>query len=278
MRNGDVRLHYVVAGRGEPVVFLHGFPDFWYSWREQIPAVVDAGYRAVAPDLRGYNLSDKPAGIGRYGIEELVGDVGAILEECAGPVTLVGHDWGGVVAWLTAERRPQQVRRIVIVNAPRADRYVRELLKPTQLLKSWYVAFFQVPWLPERLMRVVGAGPAKRLLFGAATREDDESVRAAATRYEEAFPNARSFHAPIDYYRAAARPRRSFVSAPAHVEQPVLVIWGAKDPALNRRLADPGAGVRRIRIEVIEDAGHWVHIQRPAQVNRLLIDFLHAGQ
>src|SRR4051794_731441 len=146
-----VRLHYVEAGqRGRPaVVLLHGFPEFWYSWRNQIPALAAAGFHVIAPDMRGYNTSGKPPRVRDYRVETLVDDVVSLARQVGGRVHLVGHDWGGVVAWLTAMWRPDVVDRLAVLNVPHPVPYLREVRRGfVQLLRSWYVFFFQLPWLP----------------------------------------------------------------------------------------------------------------------------------
>jgi pimeloyl-ACP methyl ester carboxylesterase len=161
-----IRLHYVEAGTGPLVLLLHGFPEFWGSWRHQIPALADAGFRVLAPDLRGYNLSSKPAGVESYRVAELVGDVVGLIRHAGEErATVVGHDWGGAIAWATAMRRGERIHRLIILNAPHPAAYLRELRRPGQLLRSWYVFFFQLPLLPECLVRardyaLGGDGPA----------------------------------------------------------------------------------------------------------------------
>src|SRR5579884_3024966 len=149
-----VRLHYVEAGRGPLVVLLHGFPEFWYSWRHQIPALAAAGFRVLAPDLRGYNESDKPPGVAAYGLERVAGDVAALVRHAGERrAAVVGHDWGGGIAWWLAMHRPDVVGRLAVLNAPHPAAFRRELRTPGQLLRSWYVFFFQLPALPEWLFR-----------------------------------------------------------------------------------------------------------------------------
>ena len=151
-----IRLQAWEAGPpdGRAVVLLHGFPEFWYSWRHQIRFLADAGFRVIAPDLRGYNVSDKPPRVADYRIEPLVADVIGLIEQTTrGRDTLVGHDWGGIIAWFAAMRHPERIEKLVILNAPHAAAYLRELRRPSQLLRSWYAPFFQLPWLPERVMR-----------------------------------------------------------------------------------------------------------------------------
>jgi pimeloyl-ACP methyl ester carboxylesterase len=153
VETNGVRLHVVTAGPedGPLVVLLHGFPEFWYSWHNQIPALVEAGYRVVAPDMRGYNRSEKPSGVDAYHIDELVSDVAGLVrafDRESGHI--VGHDWGGLVAWQTAIDRPSVVDRLAVLNAPHPSKY-EEVIRTSlsQLRKSWYVFYFQLPFLPE---------------------------------------------------------------------------------------------------------------------------------
>ena len=275
---GDVRLHYVEAGVGPLVLLLHGFPEFWYGWRNQIPALVAAGYRVVAPDLRGYNVSDKPPGVDSYRSDLLVRDVARLIhvrgEERA---TIVGHDWGGIVAWFFAMSHPQMVGRLAILNAPHPDSMARALLSPLQWLRSAYVLFFQLPWLPEAALRA-GNGAALRWLFrtdplrpGAFTEEDID-------RYVAAFAQPGTLTAALNYYRAAVQ--RNWLDARQElrrIERPVLVIWGLQDRALGPELAEPDRRwVPDARVEYLPDASHWVQHDRPDRVNALLLDFLRS--
>src|SRR3712207_4521204 len=151
---GDVRLHYVEAGEGPPVLLLHGFPQFWYEWRHQISALVEAGFRIVAPDMRGYNLSDKPPGVRAYRVRLLARDVERLILACGEQTaTVVGHDWGAIVAWITAMCYPGRVGKLAILNVPHPARFLDGLLSPRQLLRSSYMFFFQIPWLPEQVIR-----------------------------------------------------------------------------------------------------------------------------
>jgi epoxide hydrolase 4 len=165
-RVGDgIRLHYVEAGEGPLVVLLHGFPEFWYGWRCQIPALAQAGLRVVAPDMRGYNLSDKPPGWRAYGIDLLTGDIADVIRDLGEErAYVVGHDWGAAVAYATAMRHPEVVRRLAILNAPHPARMLEGFRTLRQLRKSWYMFFFQLPVLPERALARDGFALAKRAL------------------------------------------------------------------------------------------------------------------
>jgi pimeloyl-ACP methyl ester carboxylesterase len=271
-----VQLHRVEAGRGPPVVLLHGFPEFSYGWRHQLPALAAAGMRAIAPDLRGYNRSPKPPRVCDYQIENVAADVVALVRrECGGRAHLVGHDWGGVVAWWIAMHHPDVVDRLAILNAPHPAAYLRALRRPAQLLRSWYVLLFQLPWLPEFLFRFDDFEILRRTFRtdparpGAFTDEDID-------RYAQAFSDRRSLTGAMNYYRAAFRagPRRMAASV-RPVEAPTLVIWGDRD-----RYIVPAAAtgvepwVRNLRVERLPRASHWVQHDEPGRVNELLVGFL----
>jgi epoxide hydrolase 4 len=270
-----VRLHYAAAGRGPAVLLLHGFPEFWYSWRRQLPALADAGFHAVALDLRGYNESDKPRGVRAYRTARLVEDVAAVIEQLGGAAHVVGHDWGGILAWRLAALRPELVRRLVIMNAPHPRRFRRELARrPAQWLRSSYALFFQLPWLPERLLAAgdfaLVERSFRRLPVSAAAFSDDD-----IQKYKQALSRPRALTAPLNYYRAALRYGRDLYAPPQQVTADCLIIWGQQDPFLSPRLAqglEPWAP--RSRVALIPEASHWVQNEAPQQVNSLLLDFL----
>jgi pimeloyl-ACP methyl ester carboxylesterase len=228
-----------------------------------------AGMRALAPDLRGYGRSPKPPRVRDYAINLLAGDVvDLIRRECGGRAHVVGHDWGGVIAWWLAMHHPDAVDRLVILNAPHPATYLRELRRsPAQLLRSWYILYFQLPWLPEWFIRSGDFAALRRLFRG----------RDAAA-YVAAFTDRRSLTAAINYYRAAFRAGpASMARAVRPVRAPTLVIWGDRDRYLVPQLADgleqwvPGVGVERL-----PSASHWVQHDEPARVNDLLIEFLRS--
>jgi pimeloyl-ACP methyl ester carboxylesterase len=268
-----VRLHYVEVGEGPLVVLLHGFPEFWFGWRRQIPALAAAGFRVVAPDMRGYNLSSRPAGVGSYDLDRLADDVaGLVAERGAERALLAGHDWGAAVAWWTAIRRPEVVERLAILNVPHPRRFLRGLRSPKQLARSWYMGFFQLPWLPERAL-------AARRYAGLRAAFADARPGAFAPgemdRYVEAWSQPGALTASVNYYRALARrsPRRT-LGALEPVRAPTLVIWGVHDRALGAELAEPDrADVPALQDVVRLDASHWVQLDEPERVNELLIEF-----
>jgi pimeloyl-ACP methyl ester carboxylesterase len=274
---GEVYLHYVEAGSGPLVVLLHGFPEFWYSWRYQIPALAKAGFRVVAPDMRGYNISGKPRGVKAYHIDKLTGDVAKLIEKLgAEKAVVVGHDWGAMVAWVFAMQYPQLLERLVILNVPHPVRLEKGLRTPQQLLKSWYTFFFQIPFLPEFFSRLFDYQVFRQTFKrdpvrpGAFTSEDVE-------KYVQAIAQPGALTAGINYYRAIMRAQLIWKDRPPYhkIKAPVLVIWGDQDRYLGKELAEPsaewvpGAEVRHLR-----DASHWVQLDCPEQVNELIINFL----
>jgi len=300
IQTNGIRLHCAVDGDGPLVVLLHGFPECWYSWRHQIPALA-ARFRVVAPDMRGYNLSDKPAGVAAYAIPELVADVlGLIHAFGEREAVIVGHDWGGGVAWSFAMEHPEATRRLVIMNCPHPAIFAEHLrADPAQLARSWYMFFFQLPWLPETLLGLndawaIANAVRQSAVCREAITEDDLAVLRAAASQPGALTGA------INYYRAAFRGPdvtaswpawlRRFVygdqppTAPARrrpedwpkVTAPMLFVWGEQDVALSKALTlgletvVTGPITRRF----IPDSGHWVQQEQAALVNEALLAFL----
>jgi epoxide hydrolase 4 len=279
---GSVRLHYVETGAGPLVLLLHGFPEAWFSYRWQMLALAGAGYRAVAVDLRGYNLSDKPRGIGSYTLDRLTRDIAQLIRACgAERATVVGHDWGAVVAWVFAMRFPERLEKLAILNGPHPAWIVHpQRLPPAQWLRSWYVLFFQLPWLPERLLRAGGCWFLRRTLARDPVRPGALGAEEIA-RYVQAWRQPGALTAGLNYYRALLKqsPPRLLRRWLRPIEAPVVVIWGEQDRYLVPRLAvpppaPPPGWVPRMRVERLPNASHWVQNDRPDEVNRLLLAFL----
>ncbi|WP_231183221.1 alpha/beta hydrolase [Haladaptatus sp. DYF46] len=278
-----VRLHYVESGDGPLVLLLHGFPEFWYSWREQIPALASAGYHVVAPDMRGYNASEKPHGVDAYRTDELIADVTGLIDHFGEESAhVVGHDWGGAVAWQVGIERPEPVDKLAVLNAPHPARFREGLRTPSQLKRSWYMFFFQLPWLPERFLSARGYESIENIFRDSAKNPeafDEEDVR----RYVEAAAQPGALTASINYYRALFRENvpaelRSLLGkerGSLDVTVPTMLIWGTEDFALDNELTE---GMDRwipdLRIERLSDASHWVQNDRPGRVNELLTEFL----
>ena len=271
---GDVTLHYVEAGEGPLVVLLHGFPEFWFGWRLQIEAIAAAGFRVVAPDMRGYNLSSKPSGISAYSGEKLADDIYGLIHELGEKsATLVGHDWGGTVAWTTAMNHPEVVDRLVVLDAAHPRKLQKGLFSPRQLLRSWYFFFFTLPWLPERVVSAKRFRFFQRFLRDARPAYTPEEM----DRYVEAWSRPGAARAMLDYYRnSVLTPPWKAWRAIRKVTAPTLVIWGKRDRYLGPKLAEPEHDdVPNLdRVVRLPNASHWVHHDEAEQVTQLLVDFL----
>ncbi|MGM0558435.1 MAG: alpha/beta fold hydrolase [Myxococcota bacterium] len=270
----DINLHYVEAGDGPLVMLLHGFPEFWYSWRHQIPALVDAGFRVVAPDMRGYNTSEKPDPVAAYNIDRLADDVADMIEHLGEEhAHIIGHDWGAAVAWHFASRHADKLETLSILNAPHPATMLRWLKTPRQLLKSWYMFFFQLPWLPEAMLRAGDFAYPRRVCKHGTVRKGaftDEDIE----RYIESYEQPGALTAMINYYRALIRSVLEKPDSPV-IEAETLVIWGEQDVALRVEMAEPPRDlVPNVRIKKLPDASHWVQMDRPEKVNALLLEFL----
>ncbi|HYG62808.1 MAG TPA: alpha/beta hydrolase [Thermoanaerobaculia bacterium] len=270
-----IHLHAVEAGPadGPLVVFLHGYPEFWYAWRKQIAPFAAAGFRVLAPDLRGYNLSDKPKGISSYRIDHVARDVLGLIDEAGRDKAFIaGHDWGGVAAWWLGMAHPDRVEKLGLLNIPHPAVARQHILKNgKQRRRSWYIFFFQLPWLPERAFKARNFTFAAKSLRGSARRGTftDEDL----ARYREAWRQPGAARSMLNWYRAA--PWAPTAKLPSQrVTVPTLLLWGAKDIALGRELAQPS--IDRCddgRLVFIEEAGHFVQHEEPERVNGMLGDF-----
>jgi pimeloyl-ACP methyl ester carboxylesterase len=274
-----LRFHYVENGPegGPPVLLLHGFPEFWYSYRYQLGALGQAGFRAIAPDLRGFNLSDKPSGVESYIMDKLCDDVVELVHALGYKrVTLVGHDWGGAISWFTAASPAHRevVERLVILNAPHPAVFLSRL-SLAQLRRSWYMVLFQLPLIPEHLLSKDCFSGLRRALRRTAHVPGSFSD-ADLDRYVEAMARPGALTAGLNYYRAI--PRSQPWTAPKRlvpVAAPTLLIWGERDVALGKELTyNLSRWVPNLRIEYLPDSGHWVQQEQPEQVSRLLLEFL----
>ena len=260
---------------GPLVLLLHGFPELNVSWRHQIPALAEAGYRVVAPNQRGYSGS---VGGGSYRTSDLARDVVAMLDALgAERAVIVGHDWGGGVAWTVAHQHPERVSALVVMNCPPPRVLARALTRsPAQLRKSWYMLFFQLPVLPERFVAEHMPGT---LVAGSFNRSAWN--RASLAPYAEAFATPEDVHGPVSWYRGALWEAVARSGAPLHrIAAPVLVIWGIHDAFLGRELVSPEALLGTLEYgnvaDVVEipDAGHFVQNEAPDAVNGALLRWL----
>lgn len=268
----------ITAGpKGAPlVVLLHGFPDLPITWRKQIGPLAEAGFRVVAPELRGYGSSPKPLGIASYRIDRLVGDVAEIVR-AEGPrsaAAVIGHDWGGAIAWNVPRYAPGLAERIVVLNSPHPKALRRDFRTLDQLRRSWYMLFFQLPLLPEAVLRRDGYAGLSRLMAGALRGEGDRA--ALLSEYRTAWNEPGAMTAALNYYRAAFRYRPPKPAGKFDV--PALLIWGERDPHLGVHLTEGlDRWVSDLRIERIPDAGHWVHLDAPGGVSETILRFLRTN-
>ena len=273
VETNGVRLHVVEAGPedGKLLVLLHGFPEFWYGWHETIAPLANAGYRVVVPDQRGYNLSEKPPDVADYRIDELARDVVGLIDTYGrDEAAVAGHDWGAAVGWWLALHHADRVSELVAVNVPHPTVFERALRNSwRQRRKSWYVLAFQLPKVPEAVMRAgnwrLGVRSLRETSNPGTFGEDD------FRRYRRAWGREGAFEAMVNWYRAIVRDRPE----PDHplVTVPTLVIWGANDPFLEKRLA--GASLEHCadgRLRTIDDATHWVIHEDPHRVAEAVAD------
>lgn len=273
----NIRLHSVTQGEGELVILLHGFPEFWYSWRYQIPALA-RHFKVVVPDLRGYNDSDKPET--GYDLDTLSADIQGLIERLGYvKAHIVGHDWGGTIAWHLAQKFPQCVNRLAVLNAPPPQRFVQELMSNVdQLRRSWFVLAFQVPNLPEWLIQQNLNNFVINLLRGQAIRKGAFSAEETQI-YQAALEKPGVIASALNYYRQLLWPPNwmaSTMRSPQKVESPTLVLWGKEDELFSHKLVD---GLDRLiaapfKLKFISDCGHWIQQEVPQTVNRELLSFL----
>ena len=271
-----IRMHYVMQGEGPLIVLLHGFPEFWYSWRYQIPMLAEHGYTVVAPDLRGYNDSDKPRT--GYDVATLIRDIEGLIKGLGYErATVVGHDWGGVLAWVFAMGYPRMTERLIVMNAPHPQAMLRELRTLKQLRKSWYMFAFQLPWLPEYLLKRNNANEIGRMLRGAAVQKA-AFAREITAKYQEAMNKPGAMTAALNYYRQLFRRWPQSAAKASRIAAPTLLIWGEQDIALDIALTTGlEQWVDNLQVKRIPDSGHWVQQEKPEQVNSFMLEFLQGS-
>ena len=272
-------LHVVEAGEASAplLILLHGFPEFWWAWRKQITPLAEAGYHVVVPDMRGYNLSDKPPGVEAYHINTLAADVVALGEAYgAERFHLVGHDWGAVVGWWVAATHGDRVERMVLMDGPHPDIWKRQALRhPTQALKSTYVAFFHLPWVPEATLGGFDFAGLKAMIRASAHKDSFEP--GALERYTGAWRQPGALTAMLNYYRALRD--RGASGEPARLTPPTLILWAGDDSFLERHVAEAGLALcDRGRLKIVEGASHWLHLEQPERINAAVVDFFGEGR
>jgi len=276
INTNGIRLRVVQAGpkSGIPVILLHGFPEFWYGWRKQIPALVKAGCRVIVPDQRGYNLSDKPKDKKDYDVFTLVDDVlGLIKALDYEKVNLVGHDWGAVVAWTLAVTHPEKLHKLTVMNVPHPavmQKFLRRDFE--QMRRSWYVGFFQIPWLPEKIFTTNNFRRLARAVQGSAKK--NSYTDADMEKYKEAWSQPDALTSMLNWYRAIVQ-HPPQLPEDVRVKVRTLMMWGMKDFALSHRMARPSMDYcDEGNLILFPEATHWVHLDAADEVNHYLIDFL----
>ena len=278
-----IDFHCVTAGEGPLVLLLHGFPQFWYAWRHQIPALAER-FKVVAPDLRGYGDTAKPPRVADYRTEVLAADVAGLVKAFGQQKAhVVGHDWGGAVAWMTAIQQSQVVDKLAVLNCPHPlvfGKALRSNLR--QLSRSWYMFFFQLPAIPELVFQLAPDQVVERMFRRMAIRKDtfsDEDLR----EFRAALEKPGALTAAINYYRATFRnisSLRQLEREAPKIAAPTLLIWAENDVALGKELT---YGMEPLfsgplRIEYVPQCSHWVNEEQPELVNRLLLEFLVSRQ
>jgi len=271
----SIRLHVIQAGPvdGPLVVLLHGFPEFWRGWIKQIEPLAQAGYRVVVPDQRGYNLSDVPREVKAYRMEELCKDIVGLLDALERKSCyLVGHDWGAAVAWNVALAFPPRVVKLSIMNVPHPH-VMLDFLKnnPRQMLKSWYIAFFQIPsladWLVSRNNYKLAAN-SLRVSSRSGTFTD-----ADIDEYKKAWSNSDGLTGMINWYRALVR-YRQVAPVEVRLHMPVRILWGKRDPFLSYEMAEASSRLcDRSEVTLFENATHWVQHEESHAVTLALLQF-----
>ena len=273
-----IRLHYVIAGEGPLVLFLHGFPEFWYAWKDQLEEF-QRDFTVVAPDMRGYNLSDKPQDVEAYRMSYLVEDVRGLIEHLSAQTcTLVAHDWGGAAAWVFAIAYPEMLERLIIINAPHPFVFQRELRQnPAQQKASQYMLMFQSP----KAEQIVSANNYAHL------REDWGLHKVLSDAdmelYYQAWSQPGALTGGLNYYRASRlippteRAGQSDISDrfSQPLQVPTLVIWGEQDPALlTGNLNGLDQYVTNLTIQRVPDGSHWVIHEQPTRINELIRGYI----
>jgi pimeloyl-ACP methyl ester carboxylesterase len=269
-----VTLHEMELGEQDAplVILLHGFADFWWGWRRQVGPLAAAGFRVVAPDQRGYNLSEKPIGLKAYDLDTLAADIVGLADVYGrSKFFIIGHDFGGLVAWWTASRYPDRVARFVSINSFHPQILLPFLRRnPRQMLRSIYMAIFQFSWVPEAMLRA-GNFAIMRQLFVRSSKPGTFS-KADMDYYQTTWSKPGALTGMINWYRAL---RYKPEIENLRVKVPALVIWGNKDVYLERGLAEESLALcDRGQALWVENGTHFVHIEEPELVNRALVDFL----
>jgi len=273
---GDLTFEVAQAGEGDHLaLLLHGFPELHYSWRHQIPLLTEMGYRVWAPNLRGYGGTSRPDGVRSYAMDKLTGDIDALIDASgAKKVTLFAHDWGAIIAWAFAITRKAKLERLVIMNVPHPMPAQREIKRWHQLKKSWYIYFFQLPFLPEVMLARRG-GNAVGDLIASTSCNKAMFGREIRSVFSDASRRLGARTAMVNYYRALARHRDTLNMGDFRVEVPTLIVWGEEDVAIHIKCTEGTEDwVSDLTLERLPGVSHWVQQDAPEKVNSVLQQWL----
>ncbi|QHT70574.1 alpha/beta hydrolase [Rhodocytophaga rosea] len=271
-----IDLHVIEKGhKGQPVIiFLHGFPEFWYGWQKQMEYFAEKGFHVIVPDQRGYNMSSKPQSISSYRITTLAEDILQLIHYTGREkVYLVGHDWGGAVAWTLAYLHPELLNKVIILNMPHPRVFIKTVRTDMiQMIKSWYIGFFQLPvaekFLSMNQYRMIQNSLLHTSLPGTFSKADLQ-------QYRQAWQQPEALHSMINWYRAAMHYKNPFSSGNQQVKVPLLLIWGEKDKFLQPKMAQKSLRYcQNGRLHLIKDATHWLHHEKSSEVNKLIYQFI----
>lgn len=278
--SSSTKIHYVSKGDASKplVLFLHGFPDCWASWSHQLRGLDSKNFHLVAMSMRGYGLSSKPAGVENYSWQLLAQDVKELVEHLGHrSVSLVAHDWGGIVAWLVAAKYPTIMDKLIIVNSPHPKGFAKLIGSSwSQHFKSWYMFLYQLPWLPELILRLGDFGLLSKAFVGSdgktvLTKDELEGLKFYFSTDDNAISG------PINYYRSFMKVAKLRIEELPHkITCPTYIIWGRKDPYLSESLAEMSVEYvqSQVTVEYIDVGAHFVQLEKPKEVNRLISNFL----
>lgn len=277
IKANDIQFHYVSKGEGKLILLLHGFPEFWYSWKKVIP-LLSQNHKVVAIDMRGYGQSDKPQAVADYNYKILTKDIAEIISALGyDKAYIVGHDWGGGIAWEFAKLYPKMTEKLIVLNCPPAARLMREIFTNIQQFKmSWYIFFFQLPFLPQYWLYKNRDTFFWRAMRGKAYNKDNFK-KEDIEQYMNAFRHVEDFVGPINYYRAALRALadKTFRGKPV-IEADILIIWGTADSFLHTNLLQgiEQYGKKKVSVQLIPQCSHWVQQEQPELVAQYILNFL----
>lgn len=279
IKTNGISLHTVVAGpeHGPLVILLHGFPEFWCGWKKQINVLAEGGYRVVVPDQRGYNLSEKPKGLGNYTLDVLRDDIVGVIEFFQREkAVVIGHDWGALVAWHLASTRAAYVEKVIPINVPHPAVFMGNMIKhPSQLFRSSYILFFQTPVIPEKILSANDFKVMKEMMLHSANPY--AFSKSDIRQYKAAWSQRNAITSMLNWYRALRVGSMKQISEES-ITVPVKMIWGRRDPFLSFAFAKESMDLCEDgRLTMVDEATHWIQHEQPEILNKLILESLGEG-